>query len=164
MVDEEGREWAVFGLDGHRRRGLHLFGGGIGDLKSSPDRSEPLLSLVGNYISVIDPRDHAGLSLNPTRVELRTGDARAEMSVYHEPLQISIDTPSPRRAVVAGLVLSAGDAHAVRIFGANTSSPAVSIASTESPAIVVETQIPSPPGAVRRVWSAPPSSEAGDAR
>src|SRR5262249_20763705 len=56
MVDEAGREWAVLGLDGNRRRGIHLFGGGIGDVKSSPDRSKPLLSLIGPYVCLADYR------------------------------------------------------------------------------------------------------------
>jgi len=162
MVDEDGNEWAVFGLDGNRRRGLHLFGGGIGDIKSSPGRSQPLLSLIGNYVAVIDPRDHAVLSLNPTRIEMRTGDARAELSVYHAPQTTYIDTPPPRRAVSAGLFLTAGDGHSVHIVGANSSSPAVGIVSPDNPAIVIERRVSSPPGALTRMWSAPPIPEATD--
>ena len=162
MVDENGREWAVFGLDGNQRRGLHLFGGGIGDVKSSPDRSQRLLSLIGNYVAVIDPRDHAVLSLDPTNIEMRSGDARAELSVRHGKEITYIDTPPPRRVVSAGLFLTAGDGHSVSIVGATSSGPALGITSPDSPAIVIERRVSSPPGALTRVWSAPPIPEATD--
>ena len=74
----------------------------------------------------------------------------------------SWSTPPPRRVVSAGLFLTAGDGQSVSIVGATSSGPALGITSPDSPAIVIERRVSSPPGALTRVWSAPPIPEATD--
>ena len=102
MVDENGNEWAVLGLDKNQRRGVHLFSveGGV------RDRSQPLLSLIGNCIELHDRSERTLLSLQPRQIELTTGEARAEISIGDK-AALYVDGPAPKRSVFANLYLSA---------------------------------------------------------